>query len=87
MTQQMSGVHWSDALRWASVPSSVGKRTELYMSLIVYCHLQSDGQLCSSWEREGFVVAAAAQGRSYDNNPTTGDSPLGQKHLLLSIAA
>lgn len=37
----------------------------------VYCHLQSDGQLCSSWEREGFIVAAA-QGQSYGGNPTTG---------------
>lgn len=49
----------------------------------VYHHLQSDGQLSSSWEMEGFVVFA--QGQSYVNNPTTGGQSSRAKHLFLQL--
>lgn len=49
----------------------------------VYHHLQSDGQLDSSWEMEGFVVFA--QGQSYVNNPTTGGQSSRAKHLFLQL--
>lgn len=49
----------------------------------VYCHLQSDGQLCPSWEREVLLLLLLLKVGATAIIPQQEDIPLGQKHLYL----